>query len=495
MSPLQILLVIVAYFGILIFVSWLTSRNNAGSQAFFIANKSAPWYLVAIGMIGTSLSGVTFISVPGQVGKMVGGAPAGFAYMQVVMGYLVGYFVIATVLMPMYYRLNLVSIYGFLQQRFGFWAYKTGAAFFLLSRSVGSAARFYLVIGVLHFAVFQPLGMPFWLTALLGLGLIWLYTFKGGLKTILYTDTLQSFFMLLSLVISVALIAQQLGTSPMSLVSQINETSYSQTFVWDFKRPDYFWKQFISGALIAITMTGLDQDMMQKNLSCRSLKEAQKNMLWFCVAMVIVNLTFMYLGASLYIYSEAKDIALPAKTDQLFPMLALNHFLPIASIVFVLGIIAATYASTDSALAALTTSFCIDFLDFGKRDDRQQNTRLRIGVHLAFTLVLFALVLLLNAYDTGTLITTIFQLAGYTYGPLLGLFAFGMLTRRQVTDHIIILILALLAPTLTWVIASNSQDWFGYVFGFEIILLNGLLMFAGLLAMSRRGTVAPKIAA
>lgn len=472
MSPWIILLIIVIYFSLLFLISHLTA-GKGDSESFFSANRQSAWYLVAFGMIGTSLSGVTFISVPGTVGAK------SFSYLQFVAGYLLGYLVIASVLMPMYYRLNLVSIYSWLETRYGFWSYKTGAFFFLLSRSVGSAARFYLVIGVLQYAVFDAFHVPFALTVFLGLGLIWLYTFRGGVKTIIYTDTLQTFFMLVSVGLSIYYISDSLHFGVADLFGKVMESHYSKTIFTDFKTRDFVLKQFFAGAFIAIVMTGLDQDMMQKNLTCRNIKEAQKNMLWFSLTLFVVNFLFLVLGAALFMYAESNHIPIPAKADQLFPMLALQYFSPIAGTVFILGIIAATYASTDSALTALTTSFCIDIIGFDKRTDSDRN-KLRFYTHIGFTLLLLAIILIFRQVNSPSLVETIFKLASYTYGPLLGLYAFGLFGRRSVNDKAVPFI-CILSPIITLFISLNSEALlFGYTFGHEILLLNGLITILGL---------------
>lgn len=479
MNPYVILGIIAFYFLILVVIAQHTSKA-ADTQSFFNANRGNKWYLVAFGMIGTSLSGVTFISVPGQVGAQA------FTYFQVVIGYVLGYAIIGLVLMPLYYKLNLVSIYGYLEQRFGFWSYKTGAAFFLISRSIGSAARFFLVVGVLQLAIFDALGVPFALTSTIALLLIWIYTYKGGIKTIVYTDTLQTFFMLASVVISFYLIATELDLSTFALFDKIQDSEASTIFNWDWTSKTYFWKQFFAGASIAVVMTGLDQDLMQKNLTCRNLQEAQKNMFWFTITLVIVNFLFLSLGAALYIYAADKGIAIPAKADDLFPVLAIQHFSPIAGVVFILGIIAATYASTDSALTALTTSFCIDFLNINQYEKESQKEKIKTYTHLGFTLLMLVIVLLFKVFNTDALITTIFKLAGYTYGPLLGLFAFGMTTKRKIKD-VAVPFIAIVSPVISYVLAVNSAEWFaGYQFGFELLLINGLFTYIGLWAVSSK---------
>ncbi|MFT4033289.1 MAG: sodium:solute symporter [Siphonobacter sp.] len=475
MNAYLALFILLGYFAVLVAVSFYTSRG-ADTTTFFTANKQSPWYLVAFGMIGTSLSGVTFISVPGNVSN------SQFTYFQVILGYLVGYFVIATVLMPMYYRLNLISIYTYLEKRFGFWSYKTGAGFFLLSRTVGSAGRMFIAVEVLQLAIFDRFGIPFEGTVLLAIVLIWIYTFKGGVKTIIITDTLQTFFLVTAVFLTVFLIARQLHLGFGELWTTVQSSDYSKIFVWDWAPNNNFFKDFISGAFISIVMTGLDQDLMQKNLTCKNIGEAQKNMLWFCVVLVIVNFAFLNLGALLLIYSEQMGIGLPAKSDDLYPMLALgNHFGLIAAVTFLLGITAATYASSDSALTALTTSFCIDFLNIEKYPEAKRQ-RMKTVVHLMFSVLFLIVIILFKKLNNQSMIRTIFDLAGYTYGPLLGLYAFGLYTKWSVKDRFVP-VLCLISPLLTYYLVNHSPQWFGYTFGFEKLLLNGLLTFSGLMIL------------
>ncbi|WP_242927005.1 sodium:solute symporter [Pontibacter vulgaris] len=478
MSATFILSLIIAYFGILILISYFTSKNT-DSDTFFLANRQSPWYVVAFGMIGTTLSGITFVSIPGMVEK------AQFSYLQLVLGYLLGYVVIALVLMPLYYRLNLVSIYTYLEQRLGFWSYKTGAAFFLLSRTLSAAIRLFLVAGVLQLAVFDDLGIPFSVSVIITILLIWIYTFRGGMKTIIWTDTFQTAAMMLAVISTIFLISNELNLSFKGMVDTVTASKYAQVFVWDYKAGNYFLKQVFSGAFITIAMTGLDQDMMQKNLSCKNIGEAKKNMFWFSVILLIVNVLFLSLGALLYTYASQKGIALPAKADDVYPFLALNHFPYFAAIAFILGIIAITYASADSALAALTTSFCVDFLNFKERSEHER-VRLRYFVHAGFSVVLVLVIFAFRMLNSESLITTLFVLVGYTYGPLLGLYSFGLFTKRNIRDKFVPVI-CVLAPVLTYIISSNSKEWlFGYEFGFEVLLLNGLLTFTGLLAVSKK---------
>jgi Na+/proline symporter len=481
MTPILILVVMFLYFGALLTISYITSKN-ADSDAFFTGNKQSPWYLVAFGMIGTSISGVTFISVPGAVG---GGQ---FSYFQIILGQVIGYLVIILVLMPLYYRLNLVSIYSYLEQRLGFWAYKSGSGFFLLSRTIGSSLRLYLAAAVLQLFLFDAWGIPFFVTVTVTIILIWIYTFKGGIKTIVWTDSFQTIFLVASLVVSVYLISQQLGWSLFEMVDKVAESDYSKIFFFDdIKSNKYFFKQFISGAFIAIVMTGLDQDLMQKNLSCKNIGEAQKNMYVFTAISVVVNLLFLTLGALLYIYSTTKGIQLPAKPDDLYPTLALNQFGLFAGLCFLLGIIASSYASADSALAALTTSFCIDFLDFKNKEEKQKQ-RQKFIVHMGFSVIFLLIIVVFKEYNDQSVITSVLKMASYTYGPLLGLFAFGLLTKCSINDQWYTTpLICIASPFITLLISTNSEAWFcGYKFSFEILLLNGLITFLGLLGISRK---------
>ncbi len=488
MSPLLVFAVIAGYFLLLITISYFTSRN-ADNQTFFTGNRQSPWYLVAFGMVGASLSGVTFISVPGEVGN------SEFSYFQVVLGYVPGYAFIALVLMPLYYKLNLVSIYGYLQQRFGFFSYKTGASFFLLSRLLGSAARLFLAASVLQLAFFDRFDLPFWLTVLITILLIWIYTFRGGIKTIVWTDTLQTFFMLAAVVASIYMVGTELNLSVGEMFSTVRDSELSQIFFWEWNSPVNFFKQFISGGFIAIVMTGLDQDMMQKNLTCKNLGEAQKNMKWFTVAVVIVNLFFLILGALLYFYVKAKNIDVPARTDELFPMLAFNHFSPFTGIIFLLGIIAAAYSSADSALTALTTSFCVDILGLGESKLEQTQAEkaaaieknMRMRVHIMFSALLFVVILAFQALNSDSVIVAVFRIAGYTYGPLLGLYACGLYTKINLKDKWVPVV-CVMAPVISFILDVNSAAWFnGFKFRFFILIVNGALTFLGLLLIRKRG--------
>tara|TARA_B100000902_G_C27315381_1_gene920995 strand:+ start:1472 stop:2899 length:1428 start_codon:yes stop_codon:yes gene_type:complete len=465
-----ILLIFIIYFLILLFISNLTSKKSNFTD-FFNANRSSPWYLVAFGMIGTSLSGVTFISVPGEVGN------TNFAYFQVVLGYLVGYFVIAKVLLPLYYKHNLISIYTYLDDRFGYYSYKSGAFFFLLSRTIGASFRLFLVAGVLQIAIFNQLGLPYFFSVLLTILLIWIYTFKGGIKTIVWTDALQTLFMLSAVIITIIIITDKMNISLYESFHLIRDSSYSNIFYFDWRASNDFFKQFISGAFIAIVMTGLDQDMMQKNLTCKNLNDAQKNIFWFCVILVIANLLFLSLGALLYLYAESINFQIPATTDDLYPLLALNEFGFLTSTIFILGIIAAAYSSADSALTSLTTSFCIDFLDIEKKNNKR---RTRLLVHIGFSILLFIVILIFNEINDESVINSIFKAAGYTYGPLLGLFSFGIFTKYKIKDKFVFPV-CITSPLISYLVNIYSEELlFGYKFGFEILLLNGILTFIGL---------------
>jgi Na+/proline symporter len=460
--------ILAIYFALLLVISYYTSKG-ADTNAFFTANRQSPWWLVAFGMIGTSISGLTFISVPGAVGK------TSFTYFQLILGHSLGYLTIALVLMPLYYRMNLISIYGYLEKRFGFWSYKTGSAFFLLSRTIGSAARLYLAVNVLQIAIFAPIGVPFVVTVFISIALIWLYTHRGGVQTIIWTDTLQTLFLLIALFITIYLVGQQMNMGLGDIIQTISDSKYSHMFEWDWKNPHFFGKDFFAGVFIAIVMTGLDQDLMQKNLTCKSIGEAQKNMFWFYWVLLFINILFLSLGALLYIYAQANHIAIPAKTDELYPMLALGgQFGTLAAVTFLLGIIAASYASSDSALTALTTSFCIDFLSIEKFKE-EKRTKLKHRVHLGFSLLFFVVIGLFHLFNNQELIAAVFNLAGYTYGPLLGLFSFGLFTKLQVRDKLVPIV-CVGSPVLTFILETQSQSLFGG-FGFAKLILNGSVCF------------------
>ena len=477
MQPLHIVLLIVAYFSVLIFISYITGKS-ANNQTFFKANNSSPWYLVAFGMIGASLSGVTFISVPGWVEAQ------SMSYMQMVLGYVVGYAVIGLVLLPLYYRLNLTSIYTYLEDRFGKNSYKTGASFFLLSRTIGAAFRLFLVANVLQLLLFDEFGIPFWVTVTITILLIWLYTFKGGIKTIVWTDTLQTLFMLLAVGICIYTISNEMQIS--NIFTYVADSELSKTFFFDdVKTGDYFWKRFLAGAFVAIVMTGLDQDMMQKNLTCRNLKDAQKNMFWFTIVLVIVNFFFLALGVLLTDYAQKNGI--DAHKDELFPIIATKGNLGLATaIFFLLGLIAAAYSSADSALTSLTTSFSIDILEINKKKDQQAQEKTRKKIHVLFSFILIATILIFKYFIADeSVIAKIFTFANYTYGPLLGLYAFGLFTKYQLKDKWVPLV-CVFSPIATYVLNTSLLKYFNFDFGFALLIVNGLLTFLGLFLLKIR---------
>jgi SSS family solute:Na+ symporter len=480
MAPFLILTIFLVYTAILFSVTWITARK-ADNQSFYIGNKISPWFVVAYGMIGASLSGVTFMSVPGWV------KDTQFSYMVVVLGYLAGYFVIALVLLPLYYKLRLTSIYTYLEQRFGFWSYKTGAGFFIISRILGASLRMFLVINVLQIFVFDAWKVPFWVNVLVFITLIILYTLKGGIKTIIWTDTLQTTFMLLALVLSVIYISRNLNIPFFKLASQVTDSSMSRMFIMDWHHERFFLKQFFSGMFITIVMTGLDQEMMQKNLSCPNLRDARKNMFTFSGIMVMVNLLFLFLGAFLLIFSQMRNVSVQF-TDDLFPTVAFNYLGPVAGVVFLIGLISAAFPSADGALTSLTTSVSLDFLSLSKREglSEERRTRIRYFVHITIASIFFVCILIFRALNDRAVIDKLFTIAGYTYGPLLGLYSFGLFTKRKVRDNMTPVI-AILSPVICFILGMNSEVWFnGYKFGFEMLLVNGFLTFTGLFLFSRR---------
>ena len=469
MNSIYIILCIIVYFLFLSVISILTGKND-GNESFFLGNKESPWYIVAFGMIGTSLSGVTFISVPGWV------ASSQFSYMQMVFGFFVGYFIISRVLLPLYYKMELTSIYTYLGERLGYRSYKTGSAFFLLSRTIGASFRLYLIATVLQFSIFDAWNVPFFLTVLVTISLIWVYTYRSGIKTIIWTDALQTTFMLTTVFIIAYILIKNLSVD-ISLFSLIKDSDYSRIFFFDdWTDKKYFFKQFFSGVFMAIVMTGLDQDQMQKNLSCKNLKDAQKNMFTFSSILIFVDLLFLSLGALLYLYSDQFGILIPDNPDMLFPNIALNAGLPaFVGILFIIGIIAAAYSSADSALTSLTTSFCVDIIEFDKQVPKKQIIT-RKYVHLMMSFVLFGVILLFNAINDDSVIKSLFTVAGYTYGPLLGMFSFGLFTDWKIKDRYVPVV-AILSPVLCFVLNLYIP------FGFELLILNGLITFIGLMLL------------
>ncbi len=481
MNPYLIAAIVIGYFGLLILISHLTSRK-ATNDTFFTGNRKSPWFVVAYGMIGASLSGVTFMSVPGYV------QTTQFTYFGVVIGYIFGYLAIAFILLPLYYKLNLTSIYTYLDKRFGANSQKTGAAFFILSRIMGSALRMYLVVFILYEFVFKYIGVPFWVLALCFIVLILIYTFKGGIKTVIWTDTLQTTFMLLSTIITVVYLLKAMDISLFDMLKQASEQGYTKLYESDWRSNNFFWKQVLSGAFITIAMTGLDQDMMQKNLTCKSLRGAQKNMLSFSFSLLIVNFLFLALGVALLFYANQTGFVLPEKSDSIFPAVAfqLNSF---TCIVFVIGLVAAGYSSADGTLTSLTTTFCFDILNFDKdtKHTEEQKTKIRKCVHIGFAVLYFAIIIIFRPFHNDSLIKTLFDIAGYTYGPLLGLFVFGLFVKNRQPNDKIVPFIAILSPILSYLINIYSEELlFGYKFGFEIMILNGLITFIGLLIFNKK---------
>ncbi len=498
MSPALLFSFVIGYFALLLGVAWFTSRNS-NNDSFFIGNRNSNWMLVAFGMIGTSLSGVTFVSVPGGVGT------GNFYYFQIVLGYLLGYAVIAFVLIPLYYRMNLTSIYTYLEKRLGLSAHKAGAFFFILSRTVGATARLYLVINILQIFILDKLGVPFVVTSLVILLMILLYTFEGGVKTIIYTDTLQTSGMLIGLVVCIIVIVKALGTDFSGALSLMSEKGYTQIFNTDIKAGSFFMKHILGGMFIAIAMTGLDQEMMQKNISVKTLKGSQKNIMTFTAVLVIVNLLFLVLGGILYLYAASKG--LKTEPDDLFPTIALSDvFSGSIGVIFIIALISALFPSVDGAITSLTSCFCIDILGLNKSNGTEkEKKRTRLKVHFTFALVFFIMVLIFKAVNDKLIIDFILKFAGITYGPLLGLFAFGILTKRQLNQKLIWTV-CIIAPLLALGIdILSSPEWYekklhvelgmkgisdtlfkGYKIGNELILINGILTFLGLLTISKK---------
>ena len=493
MAPAVLLSFLIGYFVILVGLAYFTSRNVSDNSNFFIANRNSKWYLVAFGMIGTTLSGVTFISIPGKVG-----APTGdqFQYFQFAIGSAIGFIIVALALLPLYYRLQVTSIYSYIEYRLGTWSYKTAAIIFLISRTIGSSFRLYLVVIVLQHFIFDSYGIPFWVTVLICLLLICAYTLKGGLKTIIITDTLQTVMLSLSVFLIIYFICAHLGLSIPQAFEGIKNSSYSHIFFFDnfISSRFHISKQLIGGIFITIAMVGLDQDLMQKNLSCKNIGEAQKNMFTFTAIFVVITFFFLCVGALLYIYANKNGIAIPidaagnVRTDFLFPEIALNHLSKIAAVVFMMGLTAASFATTDSALTALTTSFCVDFLDFNKKKNTNSasSIRTRYCVHIGFSVGVFLTIILFNAINNAAVVSAIFIVASYTYGPLLGLYSFGLFIKRRGVRYQLVPIICVLSPAICFFLNRHSKYLLGgYVFDSEMILVNGLITFVGLLLISK----------
>ncbi len=490
MTPFAIVLIIIIYFGILLSISHIISKKDSGNYAFFNANKNSKWYLVAFGMIGTAISGITFISVPGEVGN----PDVQFKYFQFVIGCAIGFIIVAKILLPLYYRMNLTSIYGYIEQRLGVVSYKTAASIFLIGRTIGSAFRLFLVVFVLQRYVFDFYNIPFAVTVLLSLILIFAYTYRGGLKTIIITDSLQTFFLLTSVFLTIYFICSSLDFGIVTAFENVKNSNYSKIFFFeDYMKGTYFWKQILGGIFITVATVGLDQDLMQKNLSCKNIGDAQKNMYVFTGIFILINIFFLSVGALLYLYATKNNIQIPIvnnvpRTDLLFPEIAFNHLTIIPSIIFLLGLTAATFATTDSALTALTTSFCVDFLGMDKKENQNKPNivRTRHFVHIGFSLLMFVVIVIFNAINDNSVVEMVFKLASYTYGPLLGLYGFGLFVKTKTVKDKLVPIICFLAPIICFAINFYSKQIFGgYVVGNELIILNGLLTFIGLLIISK----------
>jgi len=484
MSPIILLSFLVIYFGVLLAVAHFTSKGSSDNSTFFVANRNSKWYMVAFGMIGTALSGVTFISVPGAVGA------SNFSYFQFVLGNAVGFIIIAYVLLPLYYRMNLTSIYTYLEERFGFLTYKTGAAIFLVSRTIGSAFRLYLVAIVLQHFIFDAWDIPFAITVTICLLLIWLYTNKGGLKTIIVTDTLQTTFLITAVILSIYFMAKGLDFGVVETFEAVKDSSYSKIFFFeDFVGSKAnFWKQFLGGIFITIAMTGLDQDLMQKNLSMGTIKEAQKNMITFTSVFVVINIFFLAVGALLYIFAAKNgiDVASLATRDYLYPEIALNHLTVVPAIIFMMGLTAATFATTDSALTALTTSYCVDFLNFNKKANPNDPAlvRQRNYVHFGFSVLMLIVIMAFKLINDDSVVNAIFTAASYTYGPLLGLFVFGLFTKKAVNDKLVPYV-AIVSPLILFLLNTYVVSVYtDYVIGLDLIIINGFITFLLLLITS-----------
>lgn len=465
---MTIILTILSYFGVLLLVSRLTAKQST-NDTFYRGNRQSPWYLVAFGMIGASISGVTFVSVPGMVNTIE------MTYLQTCLGFVLGYVAVAFVLLPIYYRLNLTTIYSYLQQRLGTRSYKTGAWFFLLSKMSGAAVKFYVVCMILQRFVLDALGIPFVITVLVLVALIWLYTRRGGIKTLVWTDTFQTFCMFMALIFIIINVMSMLNMSVNEVVATIIQDERSRVFVFDdWVSKQNFWKLFVSGIFIVVVMTGLDQDMMQKNLTCKTLREAQKDMCTYGLAFVPANLLFLCLGVLLSMLAQQEGIALPSSGDELLPMFAATGKMGnMVVVLFTIGIVAASFSSADSALTALTTTYCVDIKE--KADDET----LRHQVHVGMSVVFVIFILLFRTFNSTNLIDAIYILVSYTYGPLLGLFAFGLFTKYQVTDRWVPYF-AILSPILCYALNVLAQQLWGYHFGYELLMLNGAFTFAGL---------------
>lgn len=480
MSPIAILITIAAYFVILFTISYIAGRK-ADNEGFFVGNRKSTWYVVAFAMIGSSISGVTFVSVPGMV------AASGFSYLQMVLGFVAGQIIIAFVLIPLFYRMNLVSIYEYLENRFGISSYKTGAWFFFISKMLGAAVRLFLVCLTLQLLVFEPFHLPFILNVIITVALVWLYTFRGGVKSLIWTDSLKTFCLVVSVVLCIYYIASDLHLGFGSMIATISENDFSRMFFFDdVNDKRYFFKQFLAGVFTMIAMTGLDQDMMQRNLSCKNFKDSQKNMITSGISQFFVILLFLMLGVLLYIFTARQGIENPEKSDELFPMIATGDYFPaIVGVLFIIGLISAAYSAAGSALTALTTSFTVDILG-AKNKAENELVKIRKRVHIGMAVTMGVVIFVFNLLNNTSVIDAVYILASYTYGPILGLFAFGIFTKKQVRDKYIPWV-AIASPILCFILQKNSERWFnGYQFSYELLILNALFTFIGLCLLIKK---------
>lgn len=480
MSPVAILVTIAAYFIILFTISYIAGRK-ADNEGFFVGNRKSTWYVVAFAMIGSSISGVTFVSVPGMV------AASGFSYLQMVLGFVAGQIIIAFVLIPLFYRMNLVSIYEYLENRFGISSYKTGAWFFFISKMLGAAVRLFLVCLTLQLLVFEPFHLPFILNVIITVALVWLYTFRGGVKSLIWTDSLKTFCLVVSVVLCIYYIASDLKLGFGSMIATISENDFSRMFFFDdVNDKRYFFKQFLAGVFTMIAMTGLDQDMMQRNLSCKNFKDSQKNMITSGISQFFVILLFLMLGVLLYIFTARQGIENPEKSDELFPMIATGDYFPaIVGVLFIIGLISAAYSAAGSALTALTTSFTVDILG-AKNKAENELVKIRKRVHIGMAVTMGVVIFVFNLLNNTSVIDAVYILASYTYGPILGLFAFGIFTKKQVRDKYIPWV-AIASPILCFILQKNSERWFnGYQFSYELLIFNALFTFIGLCLLIKK---------
>ncbi len=475
MTPTYVIIILIVYFGILFLISRISAKK-ADSRTFFIANRNAPWPLVAYGMIGVAISGITFISVPGQV------AETQFSYFQMVLGYSIGLFIVAFVLVPVFYRINAISIYSFLKLRFGKYTHKTGAVFFLVAQVATASFKLYLMAHVLQLLLFNRLGISFEITVLITLLLIWLYTYRGGIQTVILTDTLQTTFLLLAVILSIWSVSRQMDLSVGELYTEMRENNMAKVFYWDWDHPQNFFKLILAGILLTVMTNGLDQSVMQKHLTCRNLRSSQKNIVTLGLILLVVNMLFLYLGGALHLFGMQENVALPGQTDSIYPVLALNNLGMLTGTFFLIGIAAAAYSSADSSLTGLTTSFCVDVLNFEERET--DDTRLRQGIHFGFTVLIYIIILIFNLINNESVLSAFIRTSGFIYGPLVGLFAFGIFTKKIIDDRWVPVI-SILAPVLSVILDINSAEWFnGYQFGYGILVVNSLIALAGLYLLS-----------